>query len=87
MTAGVFPLREDILCTYVDLDRLISEAGLTDEQHRVVNMCMDGHSLKDIADLSALALQTVDTQFRRAVAKIVQRNNERWYEVHARSRN
>lgn len=39
---------------------------------------MDGHSLSDIAETTERALTTIDVQFRRAVEKIVRRNNEDW---------
>lgn len=41
---------------------------------------MAGWSAQDIADWQGLAYTTIDTWFRRAVAKIVQANDRRWRE-------
>lgn len=76
--AGIFPFSEPVLATYIDLDRLIATCGLSNPQRRFVDMLMDGHTLSDIATLLGLTVQSVGMQYRRAIAKIVQRNNERW---------
>lgn len=50
MSNGVFPFSEPVLCTYMDLDRLIDEAPLTQAERRVVDALMKGYGAEDIAD-------------------------------------
>lgn len=71
-------MSEPILCTYIDLDRLIARCGLSPWQRDIVRLLMDGHTLLDIAKLTDRALTTIDVQYRRAVEKIVRCNNEDW---------
>ncbi len=80
-TNGVFPLNEDILCIYADLDLLISRAGLSDQELLTVRLLMQGYRLADIADHYGKSKQNFDILFRRAVKKIVKRNNADWEET------
>lgn len=77
-TEGVFPLDENVICTYIDLDVLIDSAGLSDTESKIVDFLMQGYSLGDIADYLGHARQASDTMLNRAVEKIVARNNQRW---------
>ncbi len=71
-------MAEPILCTYMDLDRLIEHSGLSAGQMEIVKQLMDGNTLSDISELSGRSLTTVDVQFRRAVEKIVAQNYADW---------
>lgn len=73
-----------MLATYIDLDSLTANAGLSEQQQKFVDMLMEGFTLMDIAEIHEVTKQAVDIQFRRAVQKIVQENNRRWHEVNAR---
>lgn len=77
-TAGIPTMYEPVYCTYLDLDRLIDTCGLSDGQRRIVDDLMSGYTLTDIAVAQGCAQQTVDVQYRRAVAKITRRNEEVW---------
>ena len=81
-TDGVFPLNEDVLCTYIDLDNLIDSAGLSDTERRIVDYLMQGYGISDIADVLGHARQTASILFDRAVEKIIARNNQVWDECY-----
>lgn len=80
MTDGVFPLNEDVLCIYADLDSLIERAGLSKQERLTVDLLMKGYILADIAEHYGKSKQNFDILFRRAVKKIVKRNNMDWEE-------
>lgn len=75
---GVPPFSEPILCTYIDLDRLIETAGLTEIQQKVVAWLMCGYSELDIAEEMECTKQAVNVHFRKAVDKIVKRDIRIW---------
>ena len=77
-TDGVFSLNEDVLCVYADLDALIEKAGLTDSEKATVEYLMQGYALADIADHFGKTRQTFEILEKRAVKKIVRKNNEEW---------
>lgn len=79
-TDGVFALNEDVLCIYADLDSLIDRAGLSDAEKLTVNYLMRGYALPDIAEHFGKARQSFEILFKRAVKKIVKRNNADWEE-------
>lgn len=80
-TDGVFALNEDILCLYADLDSLIERAGLSDQELLTVKLLMQGYMLSDIADHYGKARQTFEILEKRAIKKIVKRNNADWEET------
>lgn len=75
---GGFALNEDALCVYADLDSLIERAGLSDQERMTVNLVMKGYLLADIAEHYGKTRQTFETLLKRAVKKIVKRNNADW---------
>lgn len=75
---GVFPLDEDVICTYMDLDRLIETAGLSETENKIVQYLMQGYAISDIAECLGHVRQTSETMFERAVEKIVAKNNADW---------
>ena len=77
----MFPLNEDVLCVYADLDSLIERAGLSDGERITVDLLMQGYILADIAEHYGKSKQNFDILFRRAVKKIVKRNNMDWEET------
>ena len=79
-TEGVFALNEDILCVYADLDSLIERAGLSESERLTVDLLMKGYILSDIAEHYGKSRQNFDILLRRAVKKIVKRNNADWEE-------
>ena len=80
-TDGVFALNEDVLCIYADLDSLIRRAGLSEQELLTINLLMKGYILQDIAEHYGKSRQNFDILFRRAVKKIVKRNNMDWEET------
>ena len=77
---GVFALNEDVLCIYADLDSLIERCGLSDNERLTVSLLMKGYILSDIADHYGKSRQNMEILFKRAIKKIVRRNNEDWEE-------
>lgn len=80
-TDGVFPLNEDVLCIYADLDSLIERAGLTENERLIVDYLMKGYLLSDIAEHYGKSRQNFEILLKRAVKKIVKRNNADWEET------
>ncbi len=76
----MFALNEDVLCIYADLDSLIERAGLSPNERLTVDLLMKGYLLTDIAENYGKSMQNFDILFRRAVKKIVKRNNMDWEE-------
>ena len=79
-TDGVFALNEDVICIYADLDSLIERAGLSRGERLVVDWLMRGYLLPDIAEHYGKSRQNVEILMKRAVKKIVRRNNADWEE-------
>ena len=79
-TNGVFALNEDILCIYADLDSLIQRTDLSPLEQETVLYLMKGYSLPDIAEHFGKTRQLFEIVFKRAVRKIVKRNNTDWEE-------
>lgn len=75
---GVFPFSEPVLCTYIDLDILIDEAGLTKAEDKIVRWLMEGYRMNDIAEHHGTTARHVGILFRRAVEKICEANVHRW---------
>ena len=80
VTDGVFALNEDVICIYAYLDSLIERTDLSPMEADTVKFLMKGYTLPDIADHFGKARQTYEVIFRRAVRKIVKRNNADWEE-------
>ncbi len=80
---GAFPMNDNVLCVYIDLDRLIDPAGLSPMEGQIVALLMEGYSLSDIADHFGHARQTAGVMFDRAVEKIVAANNTAWEAVYS----
>ena len=80
VTDGVFALNEDVICIYTDLDSLIERTDLSPMERDTVKFLMKGYTLPDIAEYFGKARQTFEVIFKRAVRKIVKRNNADWEE-------
>lgn len=79
-------IHEDILCTYIDLDRLINDCRFDEMTQRVQNMLMCGYTLRDIAEQDQCAPYDIERIFRNAVWAITRQNDHRWNEVYSVSR-
>ena len=77
-------LYEPVFLTYLDLDRLIAECGLSLSQHRVVQSLMEGYSLTDSAEMHSIPKQAAHTHLLRAVDKITAYNDQVWFQVHGK---
>lgn len=78
----MFPLNEDVLCLYADLDSLIERCGLSVAEQQAVDYVMKGYALSDIAENFGKTRQTLEIFFARAVKKIVKQNNADWEKTH-----
>lgn len=81
-TDGAVPMSEPITVTYLDLESLIDGCGLTEAQHAVVEMLMQGWSLQDIADVSHCEEKEVAGALTASVRMIVEENKRRWTRVY-----
>ena len=75
---GVFPFSEPVLCTYIDLDMLIDEAGLTRAEDKIVRWLMEGYMMSDIAEYYGTTARHVGILFKSAVEKICAADVHRW---------
>lgn len=83
MTSGTPVINEDMLCLYIDLDRLIESASLSPLQQTVVTEVMKGYSITDIAEELTVSKQLVATSLSRAADKIAETNNRIWKKTYA----
>ena len=77
--------KEPILCTYIDLDKLIEETEFSKGDLPIIKSLMGGWSLGDISDYCSTPYQTIVSRFRRGVRKIVETNNKKWREIYVRT--
>lgn len=77
-SGGVSDIAEPVLCTYMDLDRLIENSGMTAEQRFVTDQTMQGWTETDIAEARGCSRQAVCRLLRDAVQRIVDANNAEW---------
>lgn len=80
--SGAHVMKEPVICTYVDLDKLISQVRFTPGEKRVLALFMEGWSSSDIAKHFGKDHKTIDVLFQRAVNRIVKKNNEKWTKQH-----
>ena len=66
-SSGTSDIAEPILCTYMDLDRLIEDSGMTQEQRIVIDLIMQGWTEMDIAQARGCSRQAVCRLFRDGV--------------------
>ena len=85
-SSGVFPFSEPILCTYMDLDRLIESCGQSASERKVVAWIMQGYSMTDIAERHGTSRQTINAIFRRAVERVAEAARRRWLDVYGGGR-
>ena len=76
----MFALNEDVLCIYADLDSLIDRTDLSPMERNTVHYLMKGYTLPDIAFHFGKTRQHMEILFKRAVNKIIKRNNMDWEE-------
>lgn len=77
-SGGTSDIAEPVLCTYMDLDRLIENSGMTAEQRFVTDQTMQGWTETDIAEARGCSRQAVCRLLRDAVQRIVDANNAEW---------
>lgn len=76
----MFALNEDVICIYAYLDSLIERTDLSPMERDAVNFLMKGYTLPDIAEYFGKTRQTFEVIFKRAVKKLVKRNDADWEE-------
>lgn len=85
MTDGINLGGEPIICTYIDLETLITSCSFSPRERQVLDDLMYGYTSADIADRLGVTRQTIDVMFKRAVKKIVEENNAKWHRVYCES--
>lgn len=71
-------LSEDVICIYADLDNLIKHANFNENQSKVLNMYMYGHSEEDIADLLDVERQSVNRLIDNMCNTLCEINHQNW---------
>lgn len=77
---GAFGLNEDVICIYADLDSLLERCELSEWERITVGWLMQGYTLFDIAEKYGKTRQNFEILLKRAVKKVVRRNNLDWEE-------
>lgn len=78
--SGVPTFREIIICVYLDLERLMDNANLTEKQEHVIYRLMCGETEFDIADSLGDDIGNVRGVFNTACQKIKEQNDLEWRE-------
>lgn len=76
--SGAHVIKEPVICTYIDLDKLIEETRFTPAEERVLALFMEGWSSSDIAKHFGKDHKTIDVLFQRAIGRIVKTNDSKW---------
>ncbi len=71
-------ISEDLICLYADLDNLIDKANFNENQNKVLNMYMYGHSEEDIADLLGVERQSVNGVIDNMCNLLCKVNYQNW---------
>lgn len=69
---------EEIICTYADLDSLISKIKLNKIQNEVLDLYMNGYDECEIAEELSIKEVTVDSTINSICKKVVDVNYELW---------
>lgn len=77
---GVPLFHEIITCTYLDLERLIDNANLTEKQNAIIDMFMQGYNEYEIADSFKDDISNIRSVFDTACQKIKEQNDFEWRE-------
>ena len=77
---GVPLFYEIITCTYLDLERLMGNARLTEKQDAIINMFMQGCSEYEIAESYRDSASNIRNIFDTACQKIKEQNDFEWQE-------
>lgn len=77
-SADTSPLVEDIICLYVDLDRLIEAVQFPASEAFVLGKVMEGYTIGDLSDIYGGSRQAYSGYYRRAIGKIVKESQEQW---------
>jgi DNA-binding CsgD family transcriptional regulator len=77
---GVPLFHEIITCTYLDLERLIDNANLTEKQNAIIDMFMQGYNEYEIADSFKDDVSNINSVLDTACQKIKEQNDFEWQE-------
>lgn len=80
---GVFEFCEPVLVAYMDLDRLIEQAPLSDIERFTINKLMMGYTLKDLEEIHGIPSRTFGDCFSKACQKLKETNDKNWYKVYS----
>lgn len=83
-SSGSFALSETVLCTYMDLDRLIDACRFAIRQLRMLKRLMAGATIVDIAQMENQPVERVERDFRNIVSRITRQHRKNWIDIHAR---
>lgn len=75
---GSFDLAEMVLCTYIDLDRLIGACKFSISELRFLRQQMQGATLADVAEAEGKTVGRVERNFRNMVSRITHQHEKQW---------
>jgi predicted DNA-binding protein YlxM (UPF0122 family) len=81
-TEGARMVLEPIICTYLDIDRLIRACQFEETELWILRHLMKGYSMGDIAGRCNVSREAIRKCFIRMVDRIVECNKEQWSEVY-----
>lgn len=84
---GSFGVAEEILCTYIDLDRLIDACHFDRPQRTLLNAVMEGYSLHDMDELYGWKDGCAENAVRAMTKRIVRQNDRQWKAFHNARKN
>jgi transposase-like protein len=72
---SIFSVDEEILCIYMDLERLIKKCNFNKKQLDIINLYFKGYATSDICDVLGYKESSVDRMMETIAKKIVEQNN------------
>jgi len=71
-------INEELICLYVDLDRMIGRCNFTKRQKEVLDLYMTGYNEQDISEELNLRMDVVEGIIRSICRKIKKENDLAW---------
>lgn len=69
---------EDVLCTYMDLDKLIEDCEFNERQIKLIRAVMDGYSTRDIDEMWGWSDGRAEKTLQAMTRRIMRENDRRW---------
>lgn len=74
----IYPMNQELICLYIDLDNLISRCKLNVKQRFIINKLMLGYTTRDVAKMFKQTTHSIDKSFDVICEKIKKLNDLDW---------